>query len=162
CNVIEALNHLRLSSRSSAHSVVQPTETPAAAAPQANPTRFSHPVAVAGLQPAPPRPTVFAIWRPSGRGSGSPAPRPPRTPPVPAERVRALGHEAVAAPLLAVMSIEGVRVDLAGVAALAFTSANGVRAFSDATGERGLKVFAVGAATAQAARAAGFKTVLSA
>jgi uroporphyrinogen-III synthase len=79
-----------------------------------------------------------------------------------AERVRALGHEAVVAPLLAVRRVEGVHVDLAGVAALAFTSANGVRAFADLTGERTLKVFAVGAATAQAARAAGFKTVLSA
>jgi uroporphyrinogen-III synthase len=53
-------------------------------------------------------------------------------------------------------------VDLAGVAALAFTSANGVRAFADLSGERTLRVFAVGAATARAARAAGFKLVLSA
>ena len=37
------------------------------------------------------------------------------------------------------------------MAALAFTSANGVRAFADISAERGLKVFAVGAATAQAA-----------
>jgi uroporphyrinogen-III synthase len=79
-----------------------------------------------------------------------------------AQRVRALGHEAVVAPLLAVRTIPDVTVDLSGVAALAFTSANGVRAFADATGERGLKVFAVGAATAQAARGAGFKSVLSA
>ncbi|WP_068876501.1 MULTISPECIES: uroporphyrinogen-III synthase [unclassified Phenylobacterium] len=81
---------------------------------------------------------------------------------VTAERVRALGHDAVVAPLLAVSVLPDVRVDLHGVAALAFTSANGVRAFADASGERGLKVFAVGAATAQAARAAGFKSVLSA
>ncbi|RAK63325.1 uroporphyrinogen-III synthase [Phenylobacterium kunshanense] len=79
-----------------------------------------------------------------------------------AQRVRALGHDAVVAPLLAVRVLPDVDVDLSGVAALAFTSANGVRAFADATGERGLKVFAVGAATAQAARAAGFKSVLSA
>jgi len=79
-----------------------------------------------------------------------------------AERVRALGHEAVVAPLLAVRALPDVQVDLRGVAALAFTSANGVRAFADATGERGLKVFAVGSATAQAARRAGFKLVLSA
>ena len=79
-----------------------------------------------------------------------------------AERVRALGHEAIVAPLLAVRILPDVPVDLFGVAALAFTSANGVRAFADASGERGLKVFAVGAATAQAARAAGFKSVLSA
>jgi uroporphyrinogen-III synthase len=81
---------------------------------------------------------------------------------VTAERVRALGHDAVVAPLLAVRVVPDVAVDLSGVAALAFTSANGVRAFADVCGERGLKVFAVGAATAQAARAAGFKSVLSA
>ena len=79
-----------------------------------------------------------------------------------AERVRALGHEAVVAPLLAVRAIVDVEVDLRGVAALAFTSANGVRAFAETSGERRLRVFAVGAATAQAARAAGFRTVLSA
>jgi uroporphyrinogen-III synthase len=79
-----------------------------------------------------------------------------------AERVRALGHDAVVAPLLAVRVLPNVSVDLSGVAALAFTSANGVRAFADASGERALKVFAVGAATAQAARAAGFRSVLSA
>jgi uroporphyrinogen-III synthase len=81
---------------------------------------------------------------------------------VTAERVRALGHDAVVAPLLAVRIMPDVEVDLRGVAALAFTSAKGVRAFADASGERNLKVFAVGAATAQAARAAGFKAVLSA
>lgn len=81
---------------------------------------------------------------------------------VTAERVRALGHDALIAPLLAVRALEDVHVDLAGVAALAFTSANGVRAFSDICAERSLRVFAVGAATAQAARAAGFKLVLSA
>src|SRR5215831_10658881 len=79
-----------------------------------------------------------------------------------AERVRALGHEAIVAPLLAVKPLNDVDVDLRGVAALAFTSANGVRAFADLSGERSLRVFAVGAATAQAARAAGFKLVLSA
>lgn len=79
-----------------------------------------------------------------------------------AERVRALGHEAVVAPLLAVRRIPEPEIDLKGVGALAFTSANGVRAFADVCGERDLRVFAVGAATAQAARAAGFRTVLSA
>lgn len=79
-----------------------------------------------------------------------------------AERVRAMGHDAVVAPLLAVRPLTDVQADLRGVAALAFTSANGVRAFADLSGERSLKVFAVGAATAKAARAAGFKSVLSA
>ncbi|WP_374467806.1 uroporphyrinogen-III synthase [Phenylobacterium sp.] len=79
-----------------------------------------------------------------------------------AERVRAMGHEALVAPLLAVKTLDDVEIDLAGVAALAFTSANGVRAFADKSGDRSLKVFAVGAATAAAARAAGFRSVLSA
>lgn len=78
-----------------------------------------------------------------------------------AERVRALGHEAVVAPLLSVRVLEGVIVDLSGVGALAFTSANGVRAFADLSPERAMRVFAVGQATAQAARAVGFKSVLS-
>lgn len=81
---------------------------------------------------------------------------------VTADRVRALGHHAVVAPLLAVRVMPDIAIDLRGVAALAFTSANGVRAFADANGERGLKVFAVGPATAQAAKSAGFKSVLSA
>jgi uroporphyrinogen-III synthase len=78
-----------------------------------------------------------------------------------AQRVRTLGHEPLIAPLLTTRRIEGVSVDLEGVAALAFTSANGVRAFAEATTDRRLKVFAVGAATAQAAREAGFRRVLS-
>lgn len=81
---------------------------------------------------------------------------------VTAERVRAMGHDAVIAPLLEVQVLPEATVDLRGVVALAFTSANGVRAFADKSGERALKVFAVGAATALAARKAGFKSVLSA
>ena len=81
---------------------------------------------------------------------------------VTADRVRTMGHDVIIAPLLAVNVLPDVSIDLSGVAALAFTSANGVRAFADASGERGLRVFAVGAATAQAARKAGFKAVLSA
>jgi len=78
-----------------------------------------------------------------------------------AERVRAMGHDALVAPLLAVHELEDVEIDLSGVAALAFTSANGVRAFAARSGDRALKVFAVGGATAQAARQAGFASVLS-
>ncbi len=76
-------------------------------------------------------------------------------------RVRALGYTPLVLPLLAVRRIEDARVELDGVVALAFTSANGVRAFAELSSERHLKVFAVGAATAQAARAAGFRRVLS-
>jgi uroporphyrinogen-III synthase len=79
-----------------------------------------------------------------------------------AERVRGMGHDALVAPLLTVRRLENVEIDLAGVGALAFTSANGVRAFAELSGDRKLRVYAVGGPTAQAARAAGFTSVLSA
>jgi len=78
-----------------------------------------------------------------------------------AERVAALGHRPLIAPLLRIEPVEA-EVDLRGVGALAFTSANGVRAFAAACPVRDLRVFAVGAGTATAAKAAGFKAVLSA
>ncbi len=79
-----------------------------------------------------------------------------------AERVSALGHTPVIAPLMRIEPVEAPQIDLRGVAALAFTSANGVRAFAAAEPSRTLKVFAVGAGTAAAAKAAGFRDVLSA
>jgi uroporphyrinogen-III synthase len=78
-----------------------------------------------------------------------------------AEKLRALGHQPVLAPLLEVHALPGP-VDLDGVAALAFTSANGVRAFAERSAERSLPVFTVGDATAAAARNAGFAEVASA
>ncbi|HEY5412212.1 MAG TPA: uroporphyrinogen-III synthase [Caulobacteraceae bacterium] len=78
-----------------------------------------------------------------------------------AQRLRALGHEPVVAPLLEVQPL-GASVDLEGVVALAFTSRNGVRAFAASSPERNLKVFTVGDATAAAARGAGFADVSSA
>ena len=78
-----------------------------------------------------------------------------------AERVRALGHRPVVVPLLEVRPTPDVRIDLAGVGALAFTSANGVRAFAAAEPRRDLTVFAVGQATARAAKEVGFRRVLS-
>lgn len=79
-----------------------------------------------------------------------------------AERVSALGHAPVIAPLMRIEPVEAPQIDLRGVAALAFTSANGVRAFAAAEPSRTLKVFAVGAGTAAAVKAAGFRDVLSA
>ena len=76
-----------------------------------------------------------------------------------AARLRQLGRVPLVAPLLEVRSIE-VEVDLAGVGALAFTSANAVPAAPRAA--VGLPVFAVGDATADAARTAGFAAVESA
>jgi len=79
-----------------------------------------------------------------------------------AARVRTLGLEALVEPLLEVRAVGEGRPDLAGVAALAFTSANAVRAFAGRSPDRSLRVFAVGAATAGAARAAGFTDIASA
>jgi uroporphyrinogen-III synthase len=79
-----------------------------------------------------------------------------------AGRVRALGLEAVVAPLLEVRQIAGAALDLTGVSAVVFTSANAVAAFAALSEVRSLRVFAVGDATALAARAQRFANVLSA
>lgn len=81
-----------------------------------------------------------------------------------ARRLEALGHRAVVEPLLTIRYLDSIAVDLSGVQALAFTSANGVRALIHArpdAAKAGLPVFAVGAATAAAARDAGFASVTS-
>jgi uroporphyrinogen-III synthase len=78
-----------------------------------------------------------------------------------AARLEALGIEPLVAPLLEVRALPVGEIDLAGVGAIAFTSANGVRAFAERSAERDIKVFAVGDATAAAAKAARFRTVLS-
>lgn len=79
-----------------------------------------------------------------------------------AARVRELGIEPIVAPLLEVRPIAGADLDLAGVSALAFTSANAVAAFAARSPERAFRVFAVGDATAAAARQQRFASVLSA
>jgi uroporphyrinogen-III synthase len=78
-----------------------------------------------------------------------------------ARRLAALGHQAFVSPLLTVEPVDGP-IELHGVGALAFTSANGVAAFAAREPGRGLPVFAVGDATARAAREAGFRRTLSA
>ena len=78
-----------------------------------------------------------------------------------AARLTALGFEPVVAPLLAIRPLTPI-VDLTGVAALAFTSVNGVTAFAALNAVRDKPVFAVGDATAEAARASGFTDVRSA
>jgi len=78
-----------------------------------------------------------------------------------AARVRALGHEALLAPLLSVEA-RAFDTNVGGVQALFFTSTTGVRAFAQATGDRDARVLAVGDTTAEAARAAGFADVTSA
>lgn len=84
-----------------------------------------------------------------------------------AERLRALGHEPIVAPVLTVRPSPDTPLDLTDVGALAFTSATAVRIFGGRApaGDLGLadlQVFAVGGATAAAARAAGFRRVASA
>lgn len=73
-----------------------------------------------------------------------------------ARRLSALGHASLLAPLLTVAALPLPEPDLSGVGALAFTSANGVRAFAALTQRRDLPVYAVGGATASAAAAHGF------
>jgi uroporphyrinogen-III synthase len=79
-----------------------------------------------------------------------------------ADRVRDLGFEPLVAPLLATQAVGEGAIDLTGVGALAFTSANAVDAFARRTADRRRRVFAVGSATAARARAAGFADVRSA
>ena len=78
-----------------------------------------------------------------------------------AGRLRAMGLPALADPLLAVVPLSP-SIDLEGVAALAFTSVNGVEAFARLSAARDRPVFAVGERTARAAREAGFGEVVSA
>lgn len=90
-----------------------------------------------------------------------------------AERLAALGHEVALEPLLTIRlrpQPEALAEALAGAQALALTSVNGLRALiaseegasEAATKRRDLPVFAVGPASAEAARAAGFRCVESA
>ena len=79
-----------------------------------------------------------------------------------ARDLAACGISSIIEPLLNIMVQEGPPLDTTGVAALAFTSANGVQAFAERSSRRDLPVYAVGDATARAARAAAFKDVHSA
>ena len=78
-----------------------------------------------------------------------------------ADACRREGLVPLVEPLLSV-SILSSPINLSTVSALAFTSANGVRAFCKSSEERSLPVFAVGAATAGMARTNGFKTIYEA
>jgi uroporphyrinogen-III synthase len=78
-----------------------------------------------------------------------------------AERLAAAGYIPLVVPLLEIRTID-VRLELDGVEGLAFTSLNGIAAFAALHTGRTLPVFAVGDATARAARVAGFVDVRSA
>lgn len=79
-----------------------------------------------------------------------------------AARLLALGMEPVVRPLLTIQTLSPELPDLDAFAALAFTSVNGVAAFAGLSARRDRPVFAVGDATAQAARDVGFARVDSA
>ncbi len=75
------------------------------------------------------------------------------------------GHEALLAPMLRVLRLpvpEGLADRLAVAQAILLTSLNGARAMAEATRVRGYRIIAVGDATADAARQAGFTHVNSA
>ncbi len=80
-------------------------------------------------------------------------------------RLRALGHQAVAEPLLTIEARRNVTLPDETPRAVLVTSANAVRAAvatGIAPGLRGVAVFTVGAGSARAARDAGFTSVQSA
>ena len=79
-----------------------------------------------------------------------------------AAHLRARGFQASTEPMLEIVWVDGPEPDLRDVQALLFTSMNGVRGYARRTSARGLPVYAVGDATAEAARAAGFTQVESA
>lgn len=77
------------------------------------------------------------------------------------ERLAAAGWRVVLSPAMEIVPVEA-EIDLSSIGALAFTSANGVRAFAAASPAREFPVFAVGEATARTAETAGFDSILTA
>lgn len=75
-----------------------------------------------------------------------------------AEQCRRAGLDPIIAPVMKI-KLHSAPVSLEGVGALAFTSGNGARAFAANSKVRDLTVFAVGKATADAARKEGFRDV---
>src|ERR1700689_2967092 len=79
-----------------------------------------------------------------------------------AAKLKALGHDAILAPLLEIRFHDGDEIALDGVQAILATSANGVRALARHSARRDVALFAVGRQSADVARAAGFRDVRSA
>lgn len=69
------------------------------------------------------------------------------------------GHTTFIEPLIDIAFLDGPALDLTGVQALAFTSANGARAAARRTNNRTIPILAVGPATAAEARAQGFASI---
>ncbi len=81
--------------------------------------------------------------------------------------LESLGHQAEIEPLFEVVPRADAAIDLEAIQAILFTSANGVRAFCSALGDRSpaelaLRVFAVGDASARTAAECGFGQIESA
>ncbi|MDQ2102896.1 uroporphyrinogen-III synthase [Azospirillum isscasi] len=79
-----------------------------------------------------------------------------------AARLRGLGFRVSLEPMLEIRWLDGPEPDVGNVQALLFTSANGVRGYARRTSRRDRPAYAVGDATATAAREAGFAQVESA
>jgi len=79
-----------------------------------------------------------------------------------AKRLKAMGMEVILEPLLFIEYLDGPELNLSGVQALLATSANGVRALARRCRGRACPVYAVGDASARAAREAGFTKIVCA
>jgi uroporphyrinogen-III synthase len=90
---------------------------------------------------------LVLVTRPEGAGAAL------------AAGIEARGYDVLTIPVLRVAPISTPLPALADYDALAFTSANGVRAFSARSEERDLPAYVVGAATAAAADDAGFRDI---
>lgn len=102
---------------------------------------------------------------PSGRSGGRPrllVTRPLEDAEALVRRLGALGFACAVEPMLSMVWLDGPAPALDDVQALLFTSANGVRGYVRRTDRRDRPVYAVGDATAAAARNAGFASVESA
>lgn len=80
-----------------------------------------------------------------------------------AETLRGAGHAAIVEPMLVIRPIDNVQIQLDGVAALVVTSGNALRAIADRPDLAAmcrLPLYAVGAASAEAARQLGFGEVI--
>jgi uroporphyrinogen-III synthase len=76
-----------------------------------------------------------------------------------AEMLRQRGHETILSPLMKIWFCDGPEIPLNGIQAIVATSANAIRALQRRTTRRGVRVFAVGPHTKEAALAAGFVDV---
>ena len=79
-----------------------------------------------------------------------------------AEKLRAMGHQPLLAPLLSTDFHDGPEPDFTGIQAILASSANGIRALIRRTTRRDLPIFAVGPQTAEEAQKAGFAVVKNA